>query len=46
MCINGFEFKSISSYREADGAFFRDPDNSPIQITETSNPNYSHEQFS
>lgn len=41
-----FEFKSISSYREADGAFFRDPDNSPIQITETSNPNYSHEQFS
>ena len=41
-----FEFKSISSYRDADGAFFRDPDNSPIQITETSNPNYSHEQFS
>ncbi len=41
-----FEFKSISAYRHTDGGFFRDPDNSPLQITETSNPNYSHEQFS
>ena len=41
-----FEFKSISSYRETEGEFFRDPDNSSIQITETSNPNYNHEQFS
>ena len=41
-----FEFKSISSYRDTEGEFFRDPDNSSIQITETSNPNYNHEQFS
>ena len=41
-----FEFKSISSYRDTEGEFYRDPDNSSIQITETSNPNYNHEQFS
>src|SRR5690606_32448896 len=35
------EFKSISSYRETDGEFYRDPDNAPFAITETSNPNYS-----
>ena len=40
------EFKSISSYRDTEGEFYRDPDNSSIQITETSNPNYNHEQFS
>ena len=41
-----FEFKSISSYRETEGEFARDPDNSSIQITETINPIYDHEQFS
>lgn len=41
-----FEFKSISSYRDTDGEFYRDPDNAPFAITETSNPNYHHEQFS
>lgn len=40
-----FEFKSITAYRDTDGEFFRDPDNSTIRITETSNPNYRHEQF-
>ena len=41
-----FEFKSISAYRETEGEFARDPDNSSIQITETINPIYDHEQFS
>ena len=41
-----FEFKSISSYRETEGGFYRDADNSPIQITESYNPDYNHEQFS
>ncbi len=41
-----FEFKSISSYRETDGEFYRDPDGAPFAITETSNTNYRHEQFS
>ena len=41
-----FEFKSISSYRDTEGEFYRDPDNSSVEITETSNPNYNHEQFS
>ena len=41
-----FEFKSISSYRDTEGEFYRDPDNSTVEITETTNPNYNHEQFS
>ncbi|MCY4153695.1 MAG: TonB-dependent receptor, partial [Gammaproteobacteria bacterium] len=41
-----FDFKSITSYRDTEGGFYRDPDNSSIAITETTNPNYSHEQFS
>ena len=41
-----FEFKSISSYRDTEGEFYRDPDNSSVEITETTNPNYNHEQFS
>ena len=41
-----FEFKSISSWRDTEGEFYRDPDNSTLKITETSNPNYNHEQFS
>ena len=40
------EFKSISSYRDTEGEFYRDPDNSSVEITETTNPNYNHEQFS
>ena len=40
------EFKSITSYRDTEGEFYRDADNSSVQITETSNPNYNHEQFS
>ena len=40
------ELKSITAYRDTDGGFFRDPDGAPFAITETSNPNYSHEQFS
>ena len=40
------EFKSITSWRETEGEFFRDPDNSPIAITHTSNPDYYHEQVS
>lgn len=39
------EVKSVTAYRETDGEFFRDPDNSPLTITHTSNPNYHHEQF-
>ena len=38
-------FKSITAYRETDGSFNRDADNSPIAITETQNPEYNHEQF-
>ena len=41
-----FEFKSITSYRDTEGEFYRDPDNSSVEITETTNPNYNHEQFS
>ncbi|MDE0158262.1 MAG: TonB-dependent receptor [Gammaproteobacteria bacterium] len=41
-----FEFKSITSYRETEGNFYRDPDNSPAQITESYNPDYNHEQLS
>jgi iron complex outermembrane receptor protein len=40
-----FEIKSVSAYRETDGEFFRDPDNSPLTITHTSNPDYHHEQL-
>ena len=40
------EFKSITSYRDTEGEFYRDPDNSSVEITETTNPNYNHEQFS
>ena len=40
------EFKSITAWRETEGSFFRDPDNSPIAITHTSNPDYYHEQVS
>lgn len=44
--LPNIEIKSISAYRETDGEFFRDPDNSPLTITHTSNPEYHHEQLS
>ena len=40
------QLKSISGWRKTDGEFNRDPDNSPIAITETENPDYVHKQFS
>ncbi len=40
------EIKSTTAWRSTEGEFFRDPDNSPIAITHTSNPDYEHEQFS
>ncbi|HKZ74722.1 MAG TPA: TonB-dependent receptor [Steroidobacteraceae bacterium] len=43
--LAGAELKSISAFRKTDGEFFRDPDGSPLTITHTSNPNYSHEQL-
>lgn len=41
-----FELKYTVAYRETDGEFFRDPDNSPHAITHTINPDYEHEQTS
>lgn len=43
--LDDLEIKSISSYRKTDGEFFRDPDNSPLTITHTSNPDYEHQQI-
>ena len=43
--LDALEIKSITAYRQTDGEFFRDPDNSPLVITHTSNPDYDHEQF-
>lgn len=40
------EIKSISAFRDTEGEFFRDPDNSPLTITHTSNPDYEHQQWS
>ena len=40
------ELKSITAWRETEGEFNRDPDNSPIAITHTSNPDYYHRQLS
>lgn len=40
----GFDLKYTFARRETDGAFNRDPDNSPHAITETLNPDYGHEQ--
>lgn len=55
--INGFSFvadyardvwalKYVVAYRETEGEFFRDPDNTPVAITHTFNSNYQHEQLS
>ncbi len=43
--LAALEIKSITAYRTTSGEFFRDPDNSPLVITHTSNPDYDHEQF-
>ncbi len=40
------DLKYTLAYRETDGEFFRDPDNSPHAITHTLNPDYDHEQTS
>ncbi len=42
--VDNFQIKYIGSYRETEGEFYRDPDNSPVAITHTLNTNYSHEQ--
>ena len=39
-----FDLKYTFAYRQTEGAFNRDPDNSPHAITETLNPEYDHEQ--
>ena len=41
-----WDLKYIGAYRETNGQFNRDPDNSPLAITETLNPDYDHEQTS
>ena len=41
-----FDIKYTVAYRETEGEFSRDPDNSPNAITETDNPDYEHEQTS
>lgn len=41
-----FDIKYTLAYRETDGEFFRDPDNSPHAITHTLNTDYEHEQTS
>ena len=42
----GFDLKYTVAYRETEGTFFRDADNSPHAITETLNFVYDHEQIS
>ena len=41
-----FDIKYTLAFRQNDGTFYRDPDNSPHAITETLNPDYDHEQIS
>ena len=41
-----YDIKYTAAYRETEGEFSRDPDNSPHAITETVNPDYEHEQTS
>lgn len=43
---DNFDIKYTLAYRDTDGSFARDPDNSPIAITETRNTDYQHEQTS
>lgn len=41
-----YDIKYTVAYRDTEGEFSRDPDNSPHAITETVNPDYEHEQTS
>ncbi len=43
---DNWALKYIGGYRDTDGAFNRDPDNTPLAITHTFNDNYDHEQTS
>src|ERR1700693_2561404 len=44
--MSALEVKSISAYHEEEGFFNRDADESPIDLTQTSNYDYQHRQFS
>lgn len=41
-----YDVKYTFAYRETEGEFFRDPDNTPFAITETLNTNYDQDQTS
>ncbi|MFK7957654.1 MAG: TonB-dependent receptor [Lysobacterales bacterium] len=43
---DSWALKYIGGFRDTDGSFNRDPDNTPIAITHTFNPEYEHEQTS
>jgi iron complex outermembrane receptor protein len=43
---DNFDIKYIGAWRETEGEFYRDPDNSPHAITETLNPDYDQDQTS
>jgi len=43
--FGAFSAKTVTAYRETEGFFNRDADNSPFAVTETSNFNYRQEQF-
>ncbi|MEM9531832.1 MAG: TonB-dependent receptor, partial [Pseudomonadota bacterium] len=43
---SNWALKYIGGYRDTDGGFNRDPDNTPLAITHTFNPDYEHEQTS
>ncbi|MEM7283876.1 MAG: TonB-dependent receptor, partial [Pseudomonadota bacterium] len=43
---DNWDLKYVGAYRETDGEFFRDPDNTPVAITHTFNSDYEHEQVS
>jgi len=42
--LSAADIKYIAAFRETDGEFYRDPDNTPHAITETLNNAYEHEQ--
>jgi iron complex outermembrane receptor protein len=44
--VEDLELKAISAYHEESGYFNRDADESPIDLTHTSNYGYRHRQFS
>lgn len=43
---DNWELKYSGAYRETEGEFNRDPDNTPVAITHTINSDYEHEQSS